>query len=193
VLYGGMFPQGSGATPFPQRFFYGGQNQQRGYAPLRQGPKLGASPFCDVTGSIAQLPPCAPGQIPYATVGVPVGGTSAILFSGELRVHADWLLNHLGIVTFVDASRVQDEPKNPLDGGLEVAAGLGLRYITGFGPLRIDFGWLVSAKDVYTQSVTANGTTLVAATRDSAYCPRNTVGCIHESRWALHVTLGEAY
>jgi translocation and assembly module TamA len=192
-LFGGMYAEGGSRTPFTQRFFFGGQNEQRGYAPLRQGPKLGASPVCDVSATSTTTPACAPGEVPYATVGVPIGGTSAVLFSGELRIHADWLLNHLGIVPFVDASRVQDSPTNPLDGGLEITTGLGLRYGTAFGPLRIDFGWIARGIDVLTQPVPATGPAAVAQTRDSPYCPSNTAGCIHESRWAFHVTLGEAF
>ena len=42
VHYGAMITEGgTDATPFTQRFFLGGQNEQRGYAPQRQGPKLG--------------------------------------------------------------------------------------------------------------------------------------------------------
>ena len=195
--YGGMFAEGSGTTPFTQRFFFGGQNDQRGYAPLRQGPKLGANPICNNTGvpSTANppVPACAPGQVPYATVGVPVGGTSAMLFSAELRIHADYILNHLGIVTFVDASRVDDDPGNPLSGGLEFAPGIGLRYLTAFGPIRFDFAWLANPKDVTTRVVGDPANAAVAPTRVSAYCPSGAQDCIHEARWAIHVTLGEAF
>jgi translocation and assembly module TamA len=194
-LYGGMFTQGSGTTPFTQRFFFGGQNDQRGYSPLRQGPKLGANPVCSIAGPLPGTPPCAPGQPPYAQVGVPVGGTSAMLFSAELRIHADFLLSHLGIVPFVDASQVDADPKNPLSGGLEFAPGLGLRYLTAFGPIRVDFGWVANPKDIKTQEVPGPNaaTPAVAATRVSDFCKRNQVGCIHEARWAIHVTLGEAF
>src|SRR5205807_10673288 len=46
ALYGGMFTETQATTPFTQRFFFGGQNEQRGYSALQQGPKLGATP-CD--------------------------------------------------------------------------------------------------------------------------------------------------
>ncbi|HEY5677713.1 MAG TPA: POTRA domain-containing protein, partial [Myxococcales bacterium] len=42
AMYGGLFT--TGASPFTQRFFLGGQNDMRGYSPLRQGPKLGVAP-----------------------------------------------------------------------------------------------------------------------------------------------------
>ncbi|MGZ6143564.1 MAG: BamA/OMP85 family outer membrane protein [Myxococcales bacterium] len=194
--YGGMFTEG-GATPFTQRFFFGGQNDQRGYSPLRQGPKLGANPVCNATGVPSTANPpladCAPGQVPWATVGVPEGGTSAALFSAELRLHTDFILNHLGIVPFIDASRVDEDPKNPLNGGLEFAPGLGLRYITAFGPIRLDVAWVANPKDVYTRLTGDPAKPAVAPTRVSAFCRSGATDCIHESRWAFHLTLGEAF
>lgn len=182
--YGGLFTETSeGASPFTQRFFFGGQNEQRGYSPLRQGPKFGATD-CVATA----LKGCSG----YATIGVPIGGKYAVLFSAELRIHADYLLNHLGVVTFVDLSRVQDT-RNVLDGGLEVAPGLGLRYLTAFGPIRVDFAWLANPKDVTIPAVVENGVEVLKETRDSVFCSKIDVRCIHESRWAFHVTLGEAF
>lgn len=177
--YGGLFTEeANGASPFTQRFFLGGQNDQRGYAPLRQGPKYGA---CNVAG-------CQ-----FAQASIPRGGKYMALFSAELRIHADSILNHLGIVPFVDASRVQDD-KNVLSGGLEVAPGIGLRYITAFGPIRLDFAWVANPKDVYTDPVIAqDGTVLLPATRVSTHCSKADPTCIYEARWAIHVSLGEAF
>ncbi len=193
--YGGLFTEtADGASPFTQRFFYGGQNEQRGYPPLGQGPKLGASPVCDVTGASTTTPACGPGQIPYATVGVPIGAKYAALFSAELRLHADFILNHLGIVGFVDASAVQND-QQVLSGGLEFAPGVGLRYVTAFGPVRIDVAWLANPKIVDTDPVIAadGKTVLVAPTPISPYCSKIDQRCIHEARWAFHLTLGEAF
>ena len=187
--YGGMFTETvDGATPFTQRFFLGGQNDQRGFAPLRQGPKLGASPCLDAKSG------CVPGR---ATVSVPVGGKSMALASAELRLRADYILNHLMVVPFVDVSNVGDDPKTPFAGGLDVGAGLGLRYITPFGPIRLDVAYLVRAKDVITlqsASKDAQGNTItVLPTPVSIYCGGSSAGCIRESRIAFHVSLGEAF
>src|SRR5258708_38098981 len=70
--YGALLTEyGNGASPFTQRFFFGGPNEQRGYAPLRQGPKIGANPVCDVAGT--------PGGPPYATIARPLGGPAPLL------------------------------------------------------------------------------------------------------------------
>jgi len=192
VEYGGLFTEtANGASPFTQRFFFGGQNEQRGYSSLAQGPKVGADPCDPRPGKSAGC------TQPFATTAVPIGGKAAALVSVELRIPADFILNHLGIVPFVDASSVSDDPKRPLEGGLEVAPGLGLRYLTPFGPLRLDVAYLARSRDVFTRSAPATDATgaqvITVPTRVSVFCPGDTAGCIPESRFAFHVTLGEAF
>jgi translocation and assembly module TamA len=182
VHYGGMIPEpGDAPTPFTQRFFVGGQNEQRGFAPQRQGPKLGVNPVCDKSAD----PTC----LPYARQSVPIGGKAALVISAELRIHADWLLNHLGFVPFVDASQVSNDWKNPVGAGLEISPGLGLRYITPFGPIRFDIAWVLNPKDIYT----LGSGDQILPTRVSVDCDKSDTTCIHESRFAFHVTLGEAF
>ena len=132
---------------------------------------------------------------PYATEGIPIGGTAAILFAGEFRIHADSILEHLMIVPFVDASSVGNVPQRPFDTGLEVALGLGLRYITPFGPIRVDFGYLLNPKDIMTTNTNSKGDVVTDTVRTpvSTHCPNDNAGCIHESRWAFHITIGEAF
>jgi translocation and assembly module TamA len=191
VMYGGMFTETQATTPFTQRFFFGGQNEQRGYSALQQGPKLGATP-CD------PRPKGTPGCTqPYATEAIPIGGTAAALVSAEIRIHADFIFNHLSVVPFVDASNIGNDPKRPLAGGLEVAPGLGLRYLTPFGPIRLDVGYLARAKDVFATGGAATDPTGAQVTMPdtlvSAYCRGTVAGCIHVPRLAFHVTLGEAF
>lgn len=82
---------------------------------------------------------------PYRSLGVSVnrgfgsdfliGGTSMLAVSVEARTR---VTETIGIVGFVDAGRIGVE--GPLDDTIDwqVGAGLGLRYETGFGPLRLD-------------------------------------------------------
>jgi len=191
ALYGGMFTETQATTPFTQKFFFGGQNEQRGYSALQQGPKLGATP-CDPR--LMGTPGCTQ---PYATEAIPIGGKAAALVSAEIRIHADFILNHLSVVPFVDASSIGDDPKRPLAGGLEVAPGLGLRYLTPFGPIRLDVAYLARAKDVFATGGAATDPTGAQVTMPdtlvSAYCRGTVAGCIHVPRLAFHVTLGEAF
>ena len=69
----------------------------------------------------------------------PVGGRSLVEFSLEARVRTGFLGGNLGIVPFVDAGNVYTS-SSPDFSGLRYGAGLGVRYYSDFGPIRIDVG-----------------------------------------------------
>ncbi|MCB1782556.1 MAG: BamA/TamA family outer membrane protein [Alphaproteobacteria bacterium] len=66
--------------------------------------------------------------------GNPLGGRSLVEMSGEVRFK---MSKTIGAVAFVDAGNVS-ETIAPSVSDLSVGAGLGLRYYTGFGPVRFD-------------------------------------------------------
>ena len=71
---------------------------------------------------------------PRDMFGNPTGGRSKLEASAEVRIG---ITDTIGIVPFVDAGMVSEDPY--FSGGeLKVGAGLGLRYTTPFGPLRLD-------------------------------------------------------
>jgi len=194
ALYGALITEGGSESPFTQRFFGGGQNANRGYAPLREGPKLGAAPVTANGGSTGIL------GVPfdqYASIAVPSGGNGTVLLSAELRLKTDYLFKNTAIVAFADASRVTQNAELPWSGQLEIAPGLGLRYLTPFGPLRFDVGFLLNPTAVTTQAFSykdAFGNQHeVQPTVVSSACNSSTLSCIHESRWAYHLSLGEAF
>lgn len=65
--------------------------------------------------------------------GDPLGGTSVIEAAGEAR----YRFGDYGAVAFVDAGQVY-ETAYPDFSGVRVGVGIGARYYTNFGPLRID-------------------------------------------------------
>lgn len=65
----------------------------------------------------------------------PTGGRSLMIYSGELRVHAT---KNFGFVGFYDFGNVYSPPLPELKRPLLHAVGLGLRYYTPVGPLRLD-------------------------------------------------------
>ncbi|WOE74588.1 autotransporter assembly complex protein TamA [Alterisphingorhabdus coralli] len=67
--------------------------------------------------------------------GDPIGGRSLAEFSLEARIR----FGNFGVVPFVDAGNVYSDAL-PTFGGLRYGAGLGLRYYSSFGPLRLDVG-----------------------------------------------------
>lgn len=84
---------------------------------------------------------------PYQALGIGeiddtvIGGTSYLALSGELR---STIYGSFGGAAFYDAAYVGEDDFLQGDGGWLTGAGLGLRYNTGFGPIRADFAVPVS-------------------------------------------------
>jgi len=78
---------------------------------------------------------------PYQSIGTDeidgtvVGGTSYLGLSGEVRAY---VRGPLGLAAFYDAGYVGAEEGYDGSGNWASGAGLGLRYDTGFGPVRVD-------------------------------------------------------
>ena len=69
----------------------------------------------------------------------PAGGRSLVEFSLEARVRLDMFGGNFGIVPFIDAGNVYSASLPDFD-GLRYGAGLGVRYYSDFGPIRVDVG-----------------------------------------------------
>ena len=101
--------------PLSERFFLGGRSTVRGYAHQTLG-------------------------IEGETVinGQPTGGNAMLIFNEELRLH---LSDRFGIVFFIDHGNVWRELSNLALHQLKSTSGIGIRYNTPVGPLRIDRGY----------------------------------------------------
>lgn len=108
----------SDALPANRRFYAGGGGSVRGYAFQLVGP-LDSSED-------------------------PLGGTSLVELGAEVRVR---VTDTIGVVPFVDGGMVYDDPWPNTEDDLLWAAGLGLRYFTGFGPLRLDVAFPLNPRD----------------------------------------------
>jgi translocation and assembly module TamA len=95
-------------VPADRRFYAGGGGSVRGYAYQGIGPKDAA--------------------------GQPIGGLSLVEASVEMRIG---ITDTIGIVPFIDAGTVS-ENQYPDFADFKVGAGIGVRYLTPFGPLRLD-------------------------------------------------------
>lgn len=76
---------------------------------------------------------------PRDTAGEPSGGRSLSEFSLEARVKTGLLGGAISVVPFIDAGAV-DTTSTPRLRDIKVGAGIGVRYETNFGPIRIDLG-----------------------------------------------------
>ncbi|GLS40935.1 membrane protein [Mesorhizobium tianshanense] len=108
VAIGSIVGAGLQDVPADRRFYAGGGGSVRGYAYQGIGPK-------DIDNQ-------------------PIGGLSLFETSVEMRIA---ITDTIGVVPFVDAGTVSTE-EFPDFSDMKVGAGVGLRYITPFGPLRID-------------------------------------------------------
>jgi outer membrane protein assembly complex protein YaeT len=101
--------------PASERFFAGGDTSVRGYALDR----LGTPETIDRNG-------------------FPRGGNAVIVLNAELRVP---LVGGLGAVGFMDAGNVFSRVSDFDFAQIKPTAGLGLRYLSPIGPLRVDLGF----------------------------------------------------
>jgi outer membrane protein assembly complex protein YaeT len=111
-----------GSIPIHERFFAGGSNSFRGEPFDRLGPK-------------------------DATSEMPIGGKALLLFNFELRFPLFASAPALTGAVFYDKGNAFFNRKDFNLGQLEDAFGVGIRYRTPLGPLRIDFGWNVRPPD----------------------------------------------
>ncbi|HVR70782.1 MAG TPA: BamA/TamA family outer membrane protein [Vicinamibacteria bacterium] len=101
--------------PRPDRFYAGGDYSLRGFA-------------LDTVGPLA---PGSSGEL------VPVGGNAVLLGGAELRVDTG---RYFSLAAFADAGNVYPLVSDLDPGELRYTAGLGVRYRSALGPLRVDWG-----------------------------------------------------
>jgi translocation and assembly module TamA len=72
---------------------------------------------------------------PLASNNVPIGGRSSLVLNLESRIK---ITETIGVVPFLDAGSYYESPLPQLGHTPLYGVGLGLRYYTAFGPLRLD-------------------------------------------------------
>ncbi len=105
-----------GRIPIHERFFAGGSNSFRGVAFDELGPKDPES-------------------------GKPIGGKALLLFNFELAFPIIPAFKNLYGTLFFDKGNVFARRKQVSLAGLRNALGLGLKYKTPLGPVRLELGW----------------------------------------------------
>jgi outer membrane protein insertion porin family len=108
--------------PLAERFFLGGRTTVRGYAQDTLGPR--------------------------GSAGNPTGGNAFIDTNLELRTS---LGKGIGLVTFLDSGNVWQKAGD-IDLSLKHAVGVGVRYDTPVGPLRVDYGYKLKKEEGLSRS-----------------------------------------
>ena len=111
VHLGGIVGANTGRIAPNRRFYAGGGGSVRGFNFQGVGPR-------DADGS-------------------PTGGNSLTEAAAEVRYRFQAFGNDLGVVAFVDAGEVSPKSTPAFD-DLRFGVGVGVRYFTSFGPVRID-------------------------------------------------------
>ena len=146
--------------PASERFFAGGATTVRGFALDRLGVHGG------------QLPPDRQSERTIDPEGFPKGGNAMLVLNSEIRFP---LWGNLGAVAFLDAGNVFDRVGSLDLGKIRGAAGVGIRYRSPIGPIRVDLGFKLDRGRFLTER--ADGT----LTTD------------RERLTALHVSIGQAF
>lgn len=130
-----------GNVPFFKRYFLGGASSLRGWGRFQVSPLSGS--------------------------GLPIGGHSLLEATAEARVP---LRGSVSSVVFLDAGNAWTESFEMHLDDLRYALGLGLRYLTPIGPIRVDLGYQLNP--------------ISGLLVDGAPEPR---------RWRLHFSIGQAF
>lgn len=117
---GSIFGASRSKVPASQRFFAGGGGSVRGYEFQSIGP--------------------------LDRRNDPIGGRSMVEVNAEARIK---VIGPFGVVPFIDGGQVYDDVYPELSSGdLQWAAGLGLRYFSPIGPIRLDVATPINPRDV---------------------------------------------
>jgi outer membrane protein assembly factor BamA len=187
------------------RFYGGGARSVRGYAEGQLGPRvltIDPNKLVDADSSDAcqaAVTACDPNALPSKDfLPRPVGGNAILEGTVEYRIT---LNQTMGAAVFIDAGRVSASSADPeLVSHSAITPGIGFRYLSPIGPIRIDLGirpQRVEELPVLTQTIDDDGTLrLVELPTTKRYDPtegpHGFLGKI-TSRLQLHLYIGEAY
>jgi translocation and assembly module TamA len=128
VRLGSIFGADAPSIAPSRRFYAGGGGSVRGYGYQRVGPR-------DFAGD-------------------PAGGRTLTEFALEARIPVTAFGNELGIVPFLDGGSLTNRV-TPQFNNWQFGAGLGLRYYTSFGPIRLDVGTPLNPRPGYSRVAVA--------------------------------------
>lgn len=138
------------------RFYLGGTSSVRGWNRQRLGPKEAV-----FEGDRFER-------------FIPRGGRSMLAFSIEFRQDIPFFFKGFGLATFLDGGNIWSGGVDLANDPLRLGTGLGVRYQSPIGPLRLDFGYKINPSDADLGIIDG-------------------VRYQDPNRWAIHFSLGQAF
>ena len=125
-----LLGQSTRFVPPDQRFYAGGPNSVRGYTRNGLGPRVYWTDSLEVSGT----------DTTYKNIRAsPTGGNTVFTANLELRVPSPIFPDRVRLGLFVDVGQVWERGDTGTTvSGLRVTPGLGLRFVTPLGPVRLD-------------------------------------------------------
>ena len=204
----------------PRKLFYaGGANSVRGYATNQLGPRvltISSDQLAAIGCSLTAIESCDPNgfRVDAATGDTialdaqdfkpqPLGGTSLIEGSIEYRM-AIGMRRMLWASAFIDGAVVGSNPvsgigtlRNFVKGSFAITPGVGIRYKSPVGPIRIDIGFNPARTEylpVITETV-VNGQQRIVQLQGGAFAGKREYAPAARllDRFQLHLSIGQAW
>jgi len=190
--------------PPQKRYYAGGANSVRGFAQSRLGPRVlvvtdpeSLLTKADTTATSCTVDEVA-NQICDATGASfessrPTGGTRVLEGNAEIRIG---LGADIEAVTFLDVGQVWGTEQSIQLDALELTPGIGLRYLSPVGPLRLDLGYNFRGDErlsVITTQIQPDGSGGYTTTNNLVELGPPVLFGGSESRFQLHISIGQAF
>lgn len=174
-------------VPPEQRFYAGGPNSVRGFAPNGLGPVVYITRDTTVIDTAA----AQRGDTIYRDLRTsPTGGSSALVFNAELRAPSPVWRSRMQITVFLDVGQVWDRPQGVYFSlsSLRLTPGIGLRFVTPLGPVRVDAGY--NGYQPERGALYFETDTTITRIREVYSVPRSRS---FFGRWTLHFAVGPTF
>ncbi|HLL82761.1 MAG TPA: BamA/TamA family outer membrane protein [Longimicrobium sp.] len=195
-LAGGTFFQGvlsgDGYIPPNRRFYGGGPAGVRGFPRNELGPQVYVQRTSlrdrdDVT------------ELDVDTLNSATGGTRTLLGTLEVTAPSPFLRESLRLAGFVDAGRVWDPATRQANGcesrdpGLRITPGIGLRYATPVGPLRVDVAYNPYDPERGCLYAIDENDRLLPTPINQSFAPEGRGGALSLNRFIFQLSVGQTF
>ncbi len=162
VQAGSIYSANQDSLPADIEFYTGGTSSVRGYGKNELGPKRAIV--------IEGTSPDEKDEVRF----VPTGGKAFLSFNIELRQQMDRVLKGFELAAFLDGGQVWNSLRRLDERRLQYSTGVGVRYQTPIGPVRVDLGYKLNPTDF-----------------DLELLPE--VSTKAAPRWRIHISIGQAF